>query len=136
MMPTVIKKWMGNEVVRYAITGGLITLMNTAGYFAFLQFGMVYTYANAAILILSKTAGYILNKYFVYHSKCENISQAFSECVRFVLARGFTGIVDFSGMIFLIECIGMGERISKFAVMLLVIILNYILGKKAVFKVY
>lgn len=133
MVLGISKKWIENELVRYVISGGLVTLINAAGYLVLLQSGVVYTIANIASLILSKIAGYILNKYFVYHSKCENVRQAFSECIRFFLARGFTGIIDLLGVVILVEGIGIGKRTSKLILMMLVIVINYILGKKAVF---
>lgn len=128
-----IKKALNSEVIRYAISGGMVTLTNAAGYFILLQLGIVYTVANIISLILSKVVGYLLNKLWVYRSKNDNLKQMLLELFRFVLARGFTGLVDFFGLILMVELFGMNERISKIAIMLLVIVLNYILGKKAVF---
>ena len=59
--------------------------------------------------------------------------QMILELCRFILARGLTGLLDFFGLIALVELCGWNERISKIAIMLLVIVLNYVLGKKAVF---
>ncbi|MCH5248454.1 MAG: GtrA family protein [Lachnospiraceae bacterium] len=132
-MIKLIKKALNNEVIRYAISGGMVTLTNAAGYFILLQLGIVYTVANIISLILSKVVGYLLNKFWVYRSKNDNLKQMLLELFRFVLARGFTGLVDFFGLILMVELFGMNERISKIAIMILVIVLNYILGKKAVF---
>lgn len=128
-----IQKALNNEVIRYAITGGMVTLTNAVGYFLLLHLGIVYTVANIISLILSKVVGYLLNKFWVYRSKSENIKQAFMELVRFILARGFTGLVDFFGLMLVVEIFGWDKRISKIIIMLLVIVLNYVLGKKAVF---
>ena len=128
-----IKKALNNEIIRYTISGGTVTLTNAAGYFLLLQVGVVYTIANVISLILSKVVGYLLNKFWVYRSKNDNIWQMFLELFRFILARGFTGLVDFFGVILMVELCGFNERISKIIIMLLVIVLNYVLGKKAVF---
>ena len=132
-MIKLIKKALNSEVIRYAITGGIVTLTNAVGYFLLLHLGIVYTVANITSLILSKVVGYLLNKFWVYKSRNDNFKQMLLELIRFVLARGFTGLVDFFGLILMVELFGMNERISKIIIMLLVIVLNYILGKKAVF---
>ncbi len=132
-MKKYIEKIFSSEILRYGIAGGCVTLSNALFYFLFLQAGIVYTVANVISLVLSKTVGYLMNKFWVYRSKCASLKDAFFELVRFIGARGFTGLVDFFGVVLLVEICGFGERISKIILMLLVIILNYILGKKAVF---
>lgn len=128
-----IHRALNHEIIRYAITGGLVTLTNGAAYFLLREVGMIYTAANIISLILSKVVGYLLNKFWVYRSKNDSLRQTFLELFRFILARGFTGLVDFFGLILMVELLGCNDRISKIAIMLLVIVLNYVLGKKAVF---
>lgn len=128
-----MKKIFSMEILRYGIAGGCVTLSNALSYFLLLHLGIVYTAANIVSLILSKTIGYFLNKFWVYQSRCNSLKEAFWELFRFICARGFTGIVDFLGVVFLVEVFACDERISKIILMALVIILNYILGKKAVF---
>lgn len=132
-MIKLIRKALGNEIIRYAITGGLVTLTNTVGYFLLREVGIIYTAANIVSLILSKVVGYLLNKFWVYKSKNDNLRQMLLELFRFILARGFTGLVDFFGLILMVELLGWNDRISKIIIVLLVIVLNYVLGKKAVF---
>lgn len=132
-MKDFIKKLFVSEILRYGISGGCVTLTNALFYFILLQFGVIYTVANIISLILSKMVGYFLNKFWVYRSRCDSLKEAFFELLRFIGARGVTGLVDFFGVILLVEVFCWGERISKIILMLLVIILNYILGKKAVF---
>lgn len=121
------------EIFRYGIAGGCVTLSNALSYFLLLHLGIVYTAANVASLILSKTIGYFLNKFWVYKSRCDSVKEAFFELFRFICARGFTGIVDFLGVVILVEVFACDEHISKIILMVLVILLNYVLGKKAVF---
>lgn len=128
-----INKIFSSEFLRYGIAGGCVTLSNAIFYFLFLHVGIVYTFANVISLILSKAVGYFMNKFWVYRSKCASLKDAFFELLRFIGARGFTGLVDFFGVILLVEIFNFGERISKIILMLIVIILNYVLGKKAVF---
>lgn len=128
-----IKNSLNNEIVRYTISGGIVTLTNAAGYFILLNIGVVYTAANIISLVMSKVVGYLLNKFWVYKSHNSSFKQMLMELIRFILARGFTGLIDFFGLIVMVELIGVNERISKIIIMLIVIVLNYILGKKAVF---
>ncbi len=132
-----IKKWskkvFSMEILRYGVAGACVTLSNVLIYFLLLQIGIVYTVANVVSLIFSKTVGYFMNKFWVYRSRCDSFKAAVFELLRFIGARGFTGLVDFAGVILLVEIFRCGERISKIILMILVIILNYILGKKAVF---
>lgn len=132
-----IKEWISKifslEILRYGVAGICVTLSNAFAYFLLLHIGIVYTAANILSLILSKTVGYFMNKFWVYRSRCVSFKEAFYELLRFTGARGFTGLVDFLGVILLVEVFDFGERISKIILMFLVIILNYILGKKAVF---
>ena len=67
-MIKMIRRALGSEVIRYAITGGIVTLTNAAGY--------------------------LLNKFWVYRSKNDNFVQMFLELCRFILARGLTGLLD------------------------------------------
>lgn len=133
-MIRLIQRLLKNEIIRYTIAGGLVTLTNAIGYFLLLQFGMLYTIANVISLILSKVIGYLLNKFWVYRSHSANLLQMMLELLRFIIARGFTGLIDFFGVIVLVEFVGMGEKISKVIVIFIVVVLNYILGKKAVFR--
>lgn len=132
-MTKLIRRFLDNEIIRYAISGGLVTLTNVVGYFLLREIGILYTIANIISLVLSKTVGYLLNKFWVYRSKNDTLFQTFLELLRFILARGFTGLVDFFGLILMVELFGWNDRISKIIIMLLVIVLNYVLGKKAVF---
>lgn len=128
-----VRQLLNNEVVRYAVSGGMVTLANAACYFLLLETGLVYTAANIISLLFAKTVGYFLNKLWVYHSRCGNWMQAGIELLRYIAARGFTGLLDFFGVVFLVEYVGIGERISKILLMGVVVILNYVLGKKLVF---
>ena len=56
------------------------------------------------------------------------------ECLKFIVARGFTGVVDYFGVIFMVDMLKIDENISKITIQVLVIILNYIFGKLLVFN--
>ena len=53
--------------------------------------------------------------------------------VRFVLARGATGMFDYFGLMVAVELFHFDPVWSKYGIQLIVIILNYVLGKRIVF---
>lgn len=122
------------EIVRYGLAGASVTLVNWLMYNGLLFTGMAYAVANIIALVVSKVYGYLINKFFVYRSHTEGWKETLKEAVMFIFVRGFTGLVDFFGVIALVELAGMGERAAKIIPMIAVIVLNYVLGKTMVFK--
>lgn len=130
----IAKYFLSLEFFRYLIAGGSVTVTNAAVFFILFKCcGVVYTVANVIGLVLSKTVGYFMNKFFVYRTKNDSFAGAFFELCRFVLARGFTGVLDFVLLIGWVELLHLDEVIGKCVVMIVVIVVNYVLGKKAVF---
>lgn len=122
-----------SELFRYGIGGGSVTVINFVLYTVLVAVGMRYTLANIIALAVSKTWGYFINKFYVFRSHTSGLRETAAELFRFILARGFTGLVDYFGVVLLVEVLRVNELISKYAIMILIIILNYVLGKKAVF---
>ena len=123
-------KWV--ELISYGIFGVATTVVNIAIYQIFLNF-VDYKISNLIAIIGAKVFAYIVNKKFVFHSKCANYRDFICELVRFIFARGFTGLVDYFGLILLVEVFTLNETYSKYMIQVIVIILNYIFGKKMVF---
>ena len=121
------------ELVRYGFAGVSTTLINIFVFRSILIFGIDYRQANLIALIVSKVYGYIINKLFVFHSHCKNIRDLMVEIISYTAARGFTGIVDFFGLILMVEVMGLDKVISKYIIQAIVIILNYLFGKFVVF---
>lgn len=55
------------------------------------------------------------------------------EFTRFLIARGMTMLIDYLGLILLVEIFRADKFFSKCIVTILVIIINYFVGKKHVF---
>jgi putative flippase GtrA len=128
-----IPKIGNNELFRYGVAGATTTAANLIVYHALLFLGAPYMIANIFALVVSKVYAYFVNKIYVFRARSENVGEVAREIMRFIFARGFTGLVDYFGLIALVELFGFSEIYSKYAVVVTVIILNYILGKKAVF---
>ena len=127
-----IRKALSNEIIRYIISGVLIALVNLGVYTGFLSLGMRYEFANIIAIVLSRIAGFGLNKYFVFRSTIK--SRFWREFWGFMVARGFSGLVDYLGLILLVEQFHIQKILSKAIIMILVIVLNYVLGKFLVFR--
>lgn len=127
------KKIINRQVIDYFIWGISTTLVNIVLY-TLLCMITDYRIANLAAIIVCKIYAYVVNKLFVFHSKCKNIKELLLEISRYVLSRGFTGVIDYIGVIFLVEFIEVNKLVSKYSITVLVMILNYLFGKHAVFR--
>ena len=122
-----------HEIFMYGIFGVGTTIVNILIYQVFLWFQVDYKLSNLIALIGAKLFAYVVNKNFVFKSKCSNFKELFKEFIRFTLARGVTGLIDYFGLIFAVEILNLSEVYSKYVLQFIVIVLNYVLGKKAVF---
>jgi len=128
-----MKKLINRETILYGVFGILTSLLNYF-LFKFLLSAMDYKLANIITLIVVKLAAYICNKNFVFKSHCDTFLELCKEMIRFVFARGATALIDYFGLILLVELFHFNELHSKIFVTILVIVINYIVGKKHVFK--
>ena len=120
------------EAFRFAFWGVVTTLANYFSFFL-LQKMMAYQIANLISIIFTKVFVYYTNKRFVFRTKT-NWKGSIGEVFRYVIGRGFTGVVDFVGLIILVEGFGMDGRLGKMVMIALIMPLNYVLGKVFVFK--
>ena len=127
-----IQKALSKEIIRYGISGILISLVNLGVYTALVYLSMRYEIANIIALVLSRIVGFALNKYFVFRSTSKG--HFWREFWGFMVARGLSGLVDYFGVILLVDQLHVNEVLSKGFVMIFVIVLNYLLGKFLVFQ--
>lgn len=131
----IIKKVFSREFITYGVFGVLTTLVNILIFkLLFENFGITYGIANIIAVLSAKVFAYITNKLFVFKHHCANAKELLLEIVKYVFARGFTGLIDIFGMFFAVEILKADEMLTKYIIQVIVIILNYILGKKVVFK--
>ncbi len=120
------------EAFRFVFWGVVTTLFNYFSFF-FLELILAYQIANLISIVCTKILVYYTNKKFVFRTKTNWKSQAL-EVFRYVLSRGFTGVVDFVGLIVLVDVLGIDNRIGKMIMIAIIMPLNYIMGKVFVFK--
>ena len=139
----ITKKFMHREMIMYLIFGFLATLLN---FFAFVFFrynmGLELITANFLAIAFSVIFAFFTNKIWVFRSKTNGIMESIKEFFRFIIGRGITVITELFGFPFLVYVfiiLGMeGEKtrvfLSKGILTVIVIIVNYILSKKAIFN--
>ncbi|SDB53386.1 Putative flippase GtrA (transmembrane translocase of bactoprenol-linked glucose) [Pseudobutyrivibrio sp. YE44] len=134
MKEKILKKLVNRETMLYTIFGVLTSLQNIAMFAILLKLGMAYKVANIITLITVKLTAYLCNKNFVFKSHCANLWELTKEFARFVFWRGATMLLDYFGLIFLVEIVKMPELIGKVIMTVFVIAVNYVTGKRHVFK--
>lgn len=122
------------ELISYFVFGISTTLVNLIIYQVLLKFNIDYKIANLWAVLLAKLYAYITNKNFVFHSKCNSIWEFIKEFLRFIYARGITGLIDYFGLIFFVECLKLDRVLMKYILQVIIIILNYVFSKTIVFK--
>lgn len=120
------------EAARYLFWGVMTVLLNYFSYLFLKQF-LPYQIANLFSILITKVFAYCTNKKFVFRTKTGLKEQIYEIC-RYILGRGFTGVVDFVGLIFLVNVLSMDDRIGKMIMIVITTALNYLLGKVFVFK--
>ena len=128
------RKLLNRETLLYGIVGVGTTALNVALFHVLVKAGVAYKIANIITLVVVKTAAYLCNKNIVFRSHAATFAGLVREIGRFVIARGATMLVDYFGLIFLVEYMHMAKLPGKCLVTVLVIALNYVVGKKHVFK--
>lgn len=120
------------EAARYLFWGVMTVLLNYFSYLFLKQF-LSYQIANLFSILITKVFAYCTNKKFVFRTKT-GLKEQIYEIFRYILGRGFTGVVDFVGLIFLVNVLSMDDRLGKMIMIVITTALNYLLGKVFVFQ--
>lgn len=120
------------EAVRYLFWGVATVLVNYFSYLLLEQF-LMYQVANLISIVVTKVFAYCTNKKFVFRTNT-NFKEQILEIFRYALGRGFTGVVDFFGLILLVDILLIDDKLGKMIMIIITTILNYFCGKLFVFK--
>lgn len=129
----ILRRILNKETFLYLIFGILTTIINIVSFFLFNKL-FSYKLSNTIAFILAIVFAYITNKKYVFESKKEEKTEIIKEFIFFIVSRLFTFVLDMLLMVLFIEGLFVNVLISKVLVNVVVIILNYILSKKLVFK--
>lgn len=129
------------EQILYLVFGVIVTLVNWVIYAVFVAVVDVgITLSNAVAWFAAVITAFVTNKMYVFENKATGKLDLIKEAVMFLLSRISTGIfeiiaptvlvfIGLDGMLF-----GIDAFYAKLIVNIIVVILNYILSKKLVFK--
>lgn len=123
-----------HEVIRYIVFGILSAALNIGLFHILYNGGLDYRAANGITLVIVKLFSYLTNKFYVFGTPYVNLKQLLKEACSFFLARGATFILEFAGVIFMVEVLNCAAFPSKCIMALIVIAANYFLSKKLVFR--
>lgn len=122
------------EIVSYLFWGILSSALNVGLFQGLVMAGVDYRISNVATLIVVKVFCYVTNKWFVFRTPYTGLGPFLKEMVSFVLARGFTFLLDFLGVMLLVEVMGADKFLGKCVMTAVVVAVNYILSKRYVFR--
>lgn len=137
------------ELILYVVFGVLNTAVN---FTAFWLWGKIlgeelYYISNALAWLASVIFAYLTNKLFVFESKSFSPKTLLKEIPLFFGARVFSFCVEEGGLIFLVDGLHFGDfsltafgfeisgqLIAKISISVIVVIINYVVSKFAIFK--
>lgn len=123
------------ETVLYVVFGAITTVVNIVSFqFCFNLLDIPTLIANGVAWILSVLVAYVTNKLFVFQSHNERMSQFFLEVLMFFAARLLSFGIDELGMWLMVDIAHIGGGLSKVAMNVVVLILNYIFSKWLIFS--
>ena len=130
-----IKKICTKELIFYAVFGILTTLINIGSFY--ILNSLIHIEENKANIIAISLAvifAYFTNRTLVFHSQADEFGEKVIEFCKFILGRLFTMAIEYIGCALLFKYAPIPAIVSKCAVTVIVIILNFFISKFFAFK--
>jgi putative flippase GtrA len=129
---SLLKKY--RELVAYGVVGVMTTVINMVVFWLFnTPLAVHYTVANIIAWVLAVVFAFFANKIFVFENHGWSGTVVLHEATTFFLSRIASLLVDMAGMALMIDVLHCEEMLSKLVVNIVVILINYVLGKFWVF---
>lgn len=128
------------EQFMYLIFGGLTTVINWLVYTGLILLKQGIEISNIMAWIMAVLFAYVTNRKYVFQSKKNERQEAVREFIRFLGSRVLTGMIEIVCFPILYyiglnqAILGINGLFAKIIISIVVIILNYVLSKKIVFK--
>ena len=139
------------EQISYLIFGVATTAVNWIVYYllmlvpffasgenTFAAFGQTYRLgyliANALAFVAAVVFSYWANRNFVFGNKVHGAGAVLKQFLLFAGTRLLSFGIEEALMFVSVEFVGMGEKLAKIPVAVIVVILNYVFGKLLVFR--
>ena len=130
-----IRRILNKETISYVIFGILTTIVNLISYYFFSNIiNINYLISNTISWIISVVFAYITNKFYVFNSKDKKKDVMVKEFIKFVNCRLTSGVIEILLLFLLVDIMKINDIISKLAIGVIVVVLNFIFSKIFVFQ--
>ena len=130
-----IRRILNKETISYVIFGILTTIVNLISYYFFSNIiNINYLISNTISWIISVVFAYITNKFQVFNSKDKRKDVMVKEFIKFVNCRLTSGVIEILLLFLLVDMMKVNDIISKLAIGVIVVVLNFIFSKIFVFQ--
>ena len=121
------------EMVRFGVVGVITTVINFLIFKLGRKFQLPLVAANSVAWLAAVLFAFAANKFIVFQSADWNTMFVLEELARFLMSRLLTLLIETSLLWLLVKKRDLPEMASKCGVSVLVVLLNYLLGKFLVF---
>lgn len=136
-----LKIWNNTELVSYLFAGVATTLVNYVVYFVVTRpFGSlippeILTVTGTCVAWLAAVLfGYVVNKLFVFHTRCDSFAALMKEMMSFITMRLVSFGMELVLMYLTVDVMGFNDLAMKLLINILVVIANYVFSKLFIFK--
>ena len=123
------------ELITYIFFGGITTVVDFVIYYGMLWAFGAETYMVAQVVAWAGAVlvAYVTNKTLVFRDQTKGAKEVLWQTVRFVLSRVFSLGVQTALIWLFVDVIHMSEWLVKLPVAVVIVLLNYVTSKLAVF---
>lgn len=122
------------ELISYVFWGVMSFLVNMGLFRLLLYVGVEYWITNIITIIFLKFFVFTTNKLFVFKTKTNSFGALLKEFLKFLGSRIFTNLLDYFGLILMVEVFGWDAFYCKLAIQVVITVVNYIFSKYFIFK--
>ena len=129
-----MEKLLNKETITYIIFGVLTTIVSIVVYNICIDRAMSTARSNTISTIIAVTFAFITNKIWVFESRDLHIKTISREFAKFGAGRVVTYLIETGLLILLVDVIMLNAKVCKYFTQIIIIVLNYLISKFAVFK--
>ena len=130
----VVEKLFNKETVTYIIFGVLTTIVSILVYNACIDYGMSTAKSNTISTVIAVSFAFITNKIWVFESRDFGVKTIALEFLKFGAGRVVTFLIETGLLIFMVDMMMLNAKGCKYFTQVIIIVLNYVISKFAVFK--
>lgn len=129
-----IKRFCTRDIILYILFGVLTTIVNIGSFYVMTSLlHMNEDLANLIAILFAILFAYITNRKWVFHTTAKGFKENFHEFLKFIAGRAVTMVIEWGGCFILFKT-SISPIISKCAINVVIVILNFIISKFFTFK--